>query len=70
MKYWSTEIKAICPKTGELLTYSGDNIKAKTKEIAQKWCDENEKGYMKVTLELIEEQSFDGKIIINYTKKD
>ena len=38
---WATEIKAICPHTGELLTYGGPQIEALTMTDAQQWCDEN-----------------------------
>lgn len=54
MKTWATEIKAICPLTGKLKTYGGDNVEAPTWAMAQQWCNEN-KGYLKVIGELIAE---------------
>jgi len=54
MRVWLTEIKAICPNTGELKTWGGDNVEAPTFEMAQIWCNEN-KGYLKVIGELIAE---------------
>ena len=44
---WSTEIKALCPYSGELLTWGGPQIEALTMAEAQQWCDEN-LGYLKV----------------------
>jgi len=44
---WATEIKALCPHSGELLTWGGPQIEALTKSDAQQWCDEN-MGYLKV----------------------
>ncbi len=44
---WATEIKALCPHRGELLTWGGPQIEALTKDEAQQWCDEN-MGYLRV----------------------
>ena len=44
---WATEIKALCPHSGELLTWGGPQIEAFTMVEAQQWCDEN-MGYLKV----------------------
>ena len=44
---WATEIKALCPYSGELLTWGGPQIEALTMTEAQQWCDEN-MGYLKV----------------------
>jgi len=44
---WVTEIKALCPHSGELLIWGGPRIEALTKVDAQQWCDEN-MGYLKV----------------------
>ncbi|MFD2922019.1 hypothetical protein ACFS6H_20025 [Terrimonas rubra] len=57
MKLWTTEIKAIDPLTGELKTWFGDYVQAPTFELAQQWCEKN-KGYLKVTGELIAEIPF------------
>jgi hypothetical protein len=54
MKLWCTEIKALCPHTGEMKTWGGDDVAAPTWELAQQWCNEN-KGYLKVIGELIAE---------------
>lgn len=55
MRIWVTQIKAIDPYTGELKTWIGDYIKAPTWELAQKWCNENGKGYLEVIGELVAE---------------
>lgn len=54
MKKWTTEIMAIDPSTGYLVKWMGDIVEAPTLELAQQWCEEN-KGYLKVTGELIAE---------------
>lgn len=48
MKKWLTEIKAICPERGELITWSGPVIEAGTLEEAQHYCNNNGLGYCKV----------------------
>jgi len=55
MKYWVTEITALDPKTNEMKKWGGDNIQAPTKELAQEWCNNNYKGYLKVIGELVAE---------------
>ena len=54
MNIWLTEIKAIHPHTGDMLTWGGDNIEAPTWKLAQQWCDEN-RGYLKVVGQLVSE---------------
>jgi len=44
---WVTELKAICPRTGDLLVWGGPYVEALSKAEAQQWCDEN-MGYLKV----------------------
>lgn len=55
MKIWLTELMAIDPKSGELKKWCGDDIEAPTHELAQKWCEENDKGYLKVIGKLVAE---------------
>lgn len=55
MKIWVTELQALDPGTGEMKTWCGENVTAPTWELAQQWCDNNEKGYLKVVGELIAE---------------
>lgn len=54
MKLWSTEIKALDAKTGEMSTWCGEHVEAPTWELAQEWCYNN-RGYLKVIGELIAE---------------
>ena len=49
MKHFETLIKAICPKTKELLIWQGPYIPAYTKEEAQDHIDRNGLGYCKLT---------------------
>ena len=53
MKKWVTEIKAIDPRDGILKTWHGEFIEAPTKKLAQDWCNNNERGYLNVTGELL-----------------
>lgn len=52
---FTTEIKAIDPKDGKLKTWGGEVVEAETWEEAEQWCQENGKGYLKVTGKFIEE---------------
>jgi hypothetical protein len=54
-KIWLTEIKAICPETGVLKTYAGQNIKAISKNLAKQYCQLNGLGYLKIIGELVAE---------------
>lgn len=54
MRRWATEIRAIHPYTGHLVTWEGDVVLAPTMKLAQDWCDTH-KGYLKVIGELIAE---------------
>ena len=58
MKTFTTKIKAINPKTGELFNWFGPDVQAETKEEAQKYCDENGLGYCEVHEELVMEIPF------------
>ena len=55
MKYWLTEIKAICPKSGEMKKYCGPNIKAISPLLAREFCDNNGFGYCEIIGELVAE---------------
>lgn len=67
-KTYLTEIKAICPKTGVLKTYSGQNIKAITQKFAEEYCELNGLGYLKVIGELVAEINYDLTNYIDYEK--
>ena len=54
MKLWVTEIRAIEPHTGELLTWGGEYVQAPTLELAREWCRKN-KGYLNIIGELVAE---------------
>lgn len=53
MKTYLTEIKAICPITGELSTFAGPEIEAVSFGMAEIYCQENGLGYCRVTGELM-----------------
>ena len=55
MKKFVTIIQAIDPKDGNLKTFHGDYIEAENEEKAQEIIDNSEKGYLKLSGELIEE---------------
>lgn len=55
MKLYLTEIKAICPKSGEIKKYCGPNIKAISPKLAQEFCDNNGLGYCEIIGELVSE---------------
>ena len=52
---WITEIKAVDPATGEMCTWSGPRIEAKTEEDARNYCDGHGLGYCKIIGKLISE---------------
>lgn len=45
---WSTRIRALCPKSGEILTYMGPFVKGYSRMDAQEYCENNGLGYCKV----------------------
>ena len=49
MRKWYTEIKAVDPKTGHLLTWTGPNIEAPSQQLAQEYCETRGMGYLRVT---------------------
>ena len=53
-RIWLTQFRAADAKTGEIATWSGENVEAPTWQLAQQWCYEN-KGYLKVIGELVAE---------------
>lgn len=55
MKTYATEIKAVCPKTGDLKTYGGPNVPGISVDTANDYCQNNGLGYCKVLAQLIEE---------------
>jgi len=54
-KFWTTSVKAINPKTGELILWMGPNVPGYNKEDAQRYCNMNEMGYLKVENLVIKE---------------
>lgn len=56
MKIFLTEIEAIDPNDGTLKKWSGERVIAESIEAAQLWCNSNEKGYLKIVGELVEEK--------------
>lgn len=52
---YSTIIKAIDPKTGEMKTWGGPNIPALTRQGARKYCDTHGLGYCKIRNKLVSE---------------
>lgn len=60
MRLFVTEIKAICPITGDLLTYAGQLVPGICLEDAQRYCNENGLGYCKVVGEFVCEVDNDG----------
>ena len=48
MNLYVTEIKALCPHTGEMKTYCGQEVQGISLEDAQNYCDTNGLGYCKV----------------------
>ena len=47
-KFWTTTIRAIDPKSGELILYMGPDIPGYNYEDAQRYCYMNGMGYLKV----------------------
>lgn len=54
MRKYTTEIRAFDPLTNEMKKWCGDHIEANSFEEAKEFC-KNNKGYLKVTGELIAE---------------
>lgn len=54
MRKYTTEIRAFDPLTNEMKLWQGDHIEANSFEEAEEFC-KNNKGYLKVTGELIAE---------------
>ena len=55
MDLYVTEIKAICPHTGEMKTYGGPDVPGISFEDAQFFCDTKGLGYCKVVGKLVAE---------------
>lgn len=55
MKYFVTEINAICPISGELKRFCGPNIPAISFNMAVNYCQTNGLGYCKVIGVLVAE---------------
>lgn len=53
MKLYVTEIIAIRPSDGEMITYCGPEVPGLTAQDAQDYCENNGLGYCKVLGELI-----------------
>lgn len=55
MKLFTTELKAIDPRDGELKTWCGPHVPGISWSDAENYCQENELGYCVVTGELVAE---------------
>ena len=55
MKYYTTELEAINPLTGELTHFCGPHIPAISWSAAENFCQEHGFGYLRVTGQLIAE---------------
>ena len=55
MRLWTTEIRAIDPRTGELKTWGGPHVPGINKVDAENFCQNNGLGYCEVTGELVSE---------------
>lgn len=67
MNLYTTKIRAICPKTGELKTYFGQNVPGISFESAQEYCELNGLGYCKVNGLLVAEiDQYDHEKDIHY----
>jgi len=65
MKTFTTLIKAVNQKTGELQYFAGQNVQAETIEDAQEYCNKNGLGYCKVDGEFISETESGNLRILN-----
>ena len=59
MKTFETLIKAIDPHDGEIKTFKGNAISAKSKEEARKYCDNNGLGFLHISDEIVASYDFD-----------
>jgi len=61
MKYWSTKVVARNPNRNQgataLNVYAGPKVPGRTREEAERYCDENGLGFLHVEGEFIEEQA-------------
>ena len=55
MRLWTTEIRAICPIFGVLLTWGGRSDPGLSPADAMRYCQQNGLGYCKVVGELVAE---------------
>lgn len=55
MNLYITEIKAVCPKTGEVKLYCGPDVPGINIKTAQEYCENNGLGYCKVIGQLVME---------------
>ena len=55
MKLYTTILKAIDPKDGELKTWCGPNVPGISFEDARWYCDNNDLGYCEILGELVSE---------------
>lgn len=55
MNYYTTELKAIDPLSGELKTFCGPHIPAVSWTNAEEFCQERGFGYLRITGQLISE---------------
>lgn len=55
MRYWVTTVRAIDPNDKELKDFAGPNVPGLNREDAEKYCQKNGLGYLRIEGELIEE---------------
>lgn len=65
MPLYSTTLLAIDPVDGILKKWDGDYIMADSKEDAEDWCRDNQKGYLKVEEKFISEDLKDDLFDLN-----
>jgi len=53
MKYYATKFQAIDPQDGKLKTWMGNDIPAISWEAAEKYCQKNGLGYLRIIGELV-----------------
>ena len=53
MKVFCTYVYAICPVTGELTKFCGQNIEAISPKLAHEYCQNNGLGYLHIGEELV-----------------
>lgn len=66
MKTFCTEIQAIDPRNGELISWSGPRVQALTWGLAEEYLQIQGLGYARIIGEFIQEQPFQGENTESY----